>query len=68
MKMIEEVQNLLTQHRITFERLETLGLEYRYIGRYLKDLITKQEMLDQLEMEIWHYAKRQRTWFKKYAK
>ena len=68
MGMIEEVQNLLAQHHITFERLETLGLEYRYIGRYLKDLITKQEMLDQLEMEIWHYAKRQRTWFKKYAK
>ena len=68
MGMIEEVQNLLDQNRITYERLEYLGLEYRYIGRYLAGHITKQEMLEQLEMEIWHYAKRQRTWFKKYAK
>lgn len=65
--MIEEVQNLLTQNLITHERLETLGLEYRYIGRYLQNTISKDAMLAQLEKEIWHYAKRQRTWFKKYA-
>jgi len=27
--------------------------------------MTKKEMLIQLEKEIWRYAKRQRTWFKR---
>ncbi len=67
MGMVEEVQHLITKNLATYERLEGLGLEYRYIGRYLQGIISKDAMLTQLEMEIWHYAKRQRTWFKKYA-
>jgi tRNA dimethylallyltransferase len=48
--MVEEVERLHSEG-VSWERLESLGLEYRY-----------------LEMAIWHYAKRQRTWFKKYIK
>lgn len=66
--MIEEVQNLITKNLITYERLENLGLEYRYIALYLQEKISKDEMLAELEREIWQYTKRQRTWFKKYAK
>lgn len=53
---------------ISWKRLEALGLEYRFLALYLQNKLTKQEMLEQLESAIWHYAKRQRTWFKKYAK
>lgn len=67
MGMIVEVQNLITKNLATYERLEELGLEYRYIAYYLQNKISNEEMLEKLEKEIWHYAKRQRTWFKKYA-
>lgn len=65
--MVAEVKNLHS-HGVSWKRLEALGLEYRYIALYLQQKLTKQEMLRQLESAIWHYAKRQRTWFKKYAK
>lgn len=71
--MIEEVEQL-HKEGVSWERLESLGLEYRYLALYLQDLsaqagkLTKKDMLTQLEFAIWHYAKRQRTWFKKYAK
>lgn len=64
--MIVEVKNLHDQG-ISWKRLESLGLEYRYIALYLQNKMSKAEMLTQLELAIWHYAKRQRTWFKKYA-
>ncbi len=63
--MIREVQNLLATKKITHKRLEDLGLEYRYISRYLRGLITKSEMIQQLETESYRYAKRQMTWFKR---
>lgn len=67
MGMVEEIQKLHSEG-ISWERLESLGLEYRYIAMYLQEKKDKETMLKELEMAIWHYAKRQRTWFKKYAK
>ncbi len=60
--MIDEVKNLY-ENGLSYERMEELGLEYRYISRYLKGLISKEEMLTKLETEIWRYAKRQILWF-----
>jgi tRNA dimethylallyltransferase len=65
--MLEEVVEL-SARGVPWERLDALGLEYRYISRYLRQMISREEMITELEMAIWHYAKRQRTWFKKYAK
>jgi tRNA dimethylallyltransferase len=50
---------------LSYKRMEAVGLEYRYMARHLQGKISKQEMAKQLEAEIWHYAKRQMTWFKK---
>lgn len=66
--MLKEVQHLHNAEHISWKRLESFGLEYRYLTLYLQKKITKEEMLVKLEQAIWHYAKRQRTWFKKYAK
>ena len=63
-KMIEEVRRL-QQHGLSWKRMESLGLEYRYISRYLRGLITKEEMIEKLQIEIYRYAKRQMTWFKR---
>lgn len=62
--MITEVQKLHTQG-ISYERLDSFGLEYRYISRFLRGTLTKKEVAEQLEKEIQQYAKRQMTWFKR---
>jgi len=62
--MVTEVKNL-HEKGLTWKRMEDLGLEYRYLARYLRKTITKDEMLVQLESEIIRYAKRQHTWFKR---
>jgi tRNA dimethylallyltransferase len=45
--------------------MDELGLEYRYMALYLRGKLTKKEMLDKLNTEIWRYAKRQITWWRK---
>jgi len=62
-RIIKEVKNL--RHELSWQRLDDLGLEYRYVSRYLRGLINKKEMVESLEKEIYRYAKRQMTWFKK---
>ena len=39
--MVEEVWELHTKHRLSFERLRQFGLEYRIIGEWLKKFKTK---------------------------
>ena len=65
--MIEEVKNL-KKLGVTNDRLEKLGLEYRWVNRYLENQVSYQEMKQQLLTAIWHFAKRQMTWFKKIPK
>lgn len=61
--MIEEVENLHKQ--FSWERLEKLGLEYRFVSFYLEGKISsKEEMEKQLCASIRHFAKRQETWFR----
>lgn len=50
---------------LSWARMEELGLEYRYVSRHLRGMITKDAMAAKLETEIWRYAKRQMTWFKR---
>jgi len=59
--MIEEVEGL----HLSLERLEQLGLEYRYVSRFLQGKITKEEMIEELETKIVQFSKRQKTWFKR---
>ncbi|MCA9362532.1 tRNA (adenosine(37)-N6)-dimethylallyltransferase MiaA, partial [Candidatus Kaiserbacteria bacterium] len=62
--MIEEVHSLLDAG-VTHERLDALGLEYRYLSKYLQGELTKDEMLTVLETKIKQFAKRQLTWLKR---
>ncbi len=62
--MIGEAENL-HKKGLSWKRMEELGLEYRYLAYYLQNKITKEEMIAKLQTEIWHYAKRQMTWFKR---
>ena len=63
--MIDEVKEL-HKNGLSWKRMDDLGLEYRYISKYLQEKISMDEMIEKLKNEIWHYAKRQILWFKKY--
>lgn len=62
--MASEVKKL-HQKGLSWKRMESLGLEYRYLSRYLRGKISREEMLQELEKEIQRYAKRQMTWFQR---
>ena len=62
--MIEEVKGLL-ESGISQEFLDGLGLEYRYISRYLTGKISYNEFYESLQKDTKAFAKRQMTWFKK---
>lgn len=62
--LIKEIKKL---HRrgVSWKKMEEFGLEYRYVSRYVRGLISYQECLEKLKQEIHHFAKRQLTWFKR---
>lgn len=62
--MLEEAKQLHADG-LSFERMESLGLEYRYMARHLKGEISYDEMLKELETKIRQFAKRQKTWLKR---
>jgi tRNA dimethylallyltransferase len=75
--MINEVKKL--HKSLSWKRLEEFGLEYRFVAQYLSRLqsnrgssaksgqnkVIYQEMINNIQMESEHYAKRQMTWFKR---
>lgn len=63
--MIEEVKKL-KKMGLSWKRLEEFGLEYYWIARYLQKKISKKEMIESLERDIFRFAKRQMRYFKKY--
>ena len=62
--MVIEAEKL-RQYGLPWKRMDGLGLEYRYLAKFLKGEISKKEMIEKLKIEIWKYAKRQITWFKR---
>jgi tRNA dimethylallyltransferase len=62
--MLAEVKHL-HERGLSWKRMEELGLEYRFLSRYLRGKITKEELLEQLNTAIWQYSRRQKTWFKR---
>jgi tRNA dimethylallyltransferase len=62
--MLREAQKL-HENGLSYERMESLGLECKYAALYLQKKITKKELLEQLETAIWQYARRQKMWFKR---
>jgi len=65
--MIEEVEALLIRG-VTHHRLDILGLEYRFISRFLKGEYSKDEMTGLLNTAIHQFAKKQMTFFRNMEK
>ena len=63
--MIDEVAGLRSRG-VSDLRLDKLGLEYRYIARYLRgELATLDDLTRELGIAIRQFAKGQLTWFKR---
>lgn len=69
--MVQEVRNLLDQD-ISHESLDALGLEYRFISRWLhsaseghSNFTSEAEMVMRLKYAIHDFTRRQLTWFRK---
>ena len=62
--MIEEVE-ALHKNGVSWERLDAIGLEYRYIALYLQNKLSREEMIEQLTNKSRQYARRQRVWLKR---
>lgn len=66
--LIEEVRNLHAhkdENGAEWPRLESLGLEYRFVSEYLQGKIeSKERMAELLCLAIGQFAKRQETWFR----
>ncbi|HBH87782.1 MAG TPA: tRNA (adenosine(37)-N6)-dimethylallyltransferase MiaA [Syntrophaceae bacterium] len=65
--LIEEVKNL-NASGIQWEKLDFFGLEYRYVGLYLRGALSYKDMFDTLNTRIHQFAKRQETWFRRMEK
>ena len=62
--LVKEIKKLHDEG-VTHKRLDELGLEFRYVSRFLQNELNYNEMITQLEFAIIHYAKRQMTWLKR---
>ena len=62
--MVAEAKHLHADG-LSYKRMDQLGLEYRYLARYLKNKITKDELVEQLSAKIWQYARRQIIYWKR---
>jgi tRNA dimethylallyltransferase len=62
--LVDEVR-ALHESGVSWERLERLGLEYRYTSEYLEGKIASEnEYAESLYTAICQFAKRQETWFR----
>ncbi len=64
MGMVEEIMHLREQG-LSWKRFHEFGLEYRHLALYVQNKVSKEAMLERLEIEIAQYAKRQMQWFKR---
>jgi tRNA dimethylallyltransferase len=66
MGMLDEARKLHT-NGLSFERMNELGLEYRYMAQLLQNQISEKDFYTLLSTKIWQFARRQKTWFRKNA-
>jgi len=62
--MIDEVKNLIDKYKLSYDRIDYFGLEYRFISQYLQGNLDYNTMFQSLNSAIHRYAKRQMTFFR----
>jgi tRNA dimethylallyltransferase len=63
--LLLEVQRLLEQG-VSYERLEALGLEYRFVSRWLRgEFVSEADMVQRLKFASHDFTRRQLSWFRR---
>ena len=65
--MLDEAR-ALHEAGLSWEKMEWLGLEYRFCARHLSGTLSFQEMRDTLLAHIRQFCKRQEGWFRKFER
>lgn len=65
--LVAEVKRL-NDGGISWEKLQSFGLEYRFVSKHLLGELSYQEMVEKLGTAIYRFAKRQKTWFRRWQK
>jgi len=66
--MVKEIEILHKKYKVSWKRLESFGLEYKYISLYLRKKINYNEMIEKLNIAIRQFAKKQISWFRRWEK
>lgn len=62
--MISEVKKL-KKYGLSWNKIDSFGLEYRWVSRYLQKKISRNEMIDFIFQDTIKFSKKQMIWFKK---
>tara|TARA_Y100001980_G_C14547046_1_gene327415 strand:+ start:878 stop:1798 length:921 start_codon:yes stop_codon:yes gene_type:complete len=62
--LVDEVKSLIN-NGISNDRLEAIGLEYKFVSQYLKNVYSEEEFISKLTTKIQQFAKRQLSWFRR---
>jgi tRNA dimethylallyltransferase len=65
--LVAEVKRLNDQG-LSWERLKSFGLEYKFVSAHLLGELSYPEMVEKLSTAIYRFAKRQKTWFRRWEK
>jgi tRNA dimethylallyltransferase len=65
--LLEEIKRLHRQH-VPWSRLEGFGLEYKFGSYYLQNKMSYEEMVEKLNQAIFQFAKRQKSWWRRWEK
>ena len=65
--MIGEVERLHKQG-VSWKRLESFGLEYKYVSLYLRKKLDYKEMIEKTNISIRRFAKKQMSWFRRWER
>jgi tRNA dimethylallyltransferase len=65
--LVAEVKRL-NETGLSWERLKSFGLEYKFISQHLLGELTYEKMVKKLTAASYRFAKRQKTWFKRWEK
>lgn len=66
--MIKEIEGLHKNQRVSWARMATFGLEYKYVSLYLQNKINYEKMFEELDKAIRHFAKRQMSWYRRWER
>ena len=66
--MIGEVERLHKEYRVSWKRLLSFGLEYKYVTLYLRNKTNYDEMVEQLARATYQFSRRQMAWLRRWER